>query len=395
MKSYDVVVIGSGLIGVATAYEAVKSGRRTALLDAKGLSAGASSANASMLLLEGSCDCAAFSICMDAVALYERLDEELGCQTGFGELGHISLLEKESEFAPAAAASAFYRSRGLDSAILAREEVARREPGLNLKTVLGGMSLRQWRIDPIGTVAGYFHAARALGLDWYPHCAAEEFITQGDRLLAVKTPQGDIAGGQFVVAAGAWTRELLAKLRLFIPEYHITGAAMICERGAVELRHAVYPFTSPRVAMEQRAAKRIAQVGWERLEREHANEFVVVPDANGNLLVCQRSHASAEFVSRVPTEYMRDMAQNALKYFPAFASARVLRSWMAPVPFVPDGAPFFGFAAPYGNLFISSGFGSVLIMAPAIAKLTSRLLGGGTVPYDLGAFDPMRFSKEV
>ena len=49
----------------------------------------------------------------------------------------------------------------------------------------------------------------------------------------------------------------------------------------------------------------------------------------------------------------------------------------------------------YGNLFISSGFGSVLIMAPAIAKLTSRLLGGGTVPCDLGAFDPMRFSKEV
>ncbi len=395
MKTYDVVVIGSGLIGVSTAYEMAKIGRSVALLDAKGLSAGASTANTGMLLFEGADHGTAFDLCSDSIREYRQLEEELGHKTGFQKLGLITFFEEENEASLARPFSDFYRENGFASEILSAREVHELEPGLKMDTIVGGMFLEQWQMDPMEVIYGYFLKAREYGAEWFPCCGAEDFVVENGKITAVKTPCGNISGGQYVVAAGAWTRDLLKKLGIVIPEYYINGAAMICERGKVDLHHALYPYSTPRVAMEQNSSRLIAELGWENIPKQNTNEFVTLPDVNGNLMIAQRSHVYPGYTQHVPTDYIRDMAQNMLKYFPGFAESRVIRSWITPVPFVPGGDPFFGFAKPYDNLFISSGFASVLIMTPMIAKMTRAMLDGKHPGYEVGGWDPMRFSKEV
>ena len=96
-------------------------------------------------------------------------------------------------------------------------------------------------------------------------------------------------------------------------------------------------------------------------------------------------------VTAVPPDFLRDMAQNVVRHFPVLEYCRIVRSWICPVPFVPDEKPFYGYVEPYRNLFISSGFSSVLIMAPIIGQLTKELLCGNKIPYDFRSFDPLRF----
>ena len=66
MIKYDIIIIGAGLIGIPIAYELAKAGRKVAVVDAKGLGAGASTANGGMLLLEGNANGPAFSMTTSA-----------------------------------------------------------------------------------------------------------------------------------------------------------------------------------------------------------------------------------------------------------------------------------------------------------------------------------------
>ena len=89
---------------------------------------------------------------------------------------------------------------------------------------------------------------------------------------------------------------------------------------------------------------------------------------------------------------MRLMARNTLKYLPGLRQANIVRSWIRPVPFIPDNRPFYGYLRPYDNLFVASGFASALIVAPVVAKMTRDLLEGKKAAYDISSFDPSRFN---
>ena len=392
MKGYDVVVIGSGLIGVSTAYEIAKEGRKVALLDRKGLSCGASTASTGMLLFEGAGDGLSLSLCRDSLLKYQQLHEELNYNIGFQKLGLLIFFEKDGEREKAIPMMNTYRNFGFKSEIVGAEEVCRMEPEFNTECCCGALQLEQWQMDPMAVVYGYFLKAREYGCEWLFDNEVVGFDSAGDKIKDVITSNDKIYADQFVVATGAWTRDLLQTIGIDIPEFYINGAAMIAEPEKIHLRHGLYPFSTPRVAMEKKASRLIEEMGWENIPQLNANEFVTLPDTHGNLMIAQRSHVKPGYMERVPTEYIRDMAAQMLHYFPSFTETHIIRAWSSPVPFVPDGKPFFGFVQPYNNLFISSGFASVLIMTPVIAKMTKNMLNENYAGYDVSEWEPMRFA---
>jgi sarcosine oxidase subunit beta len=248
MKTYDTAVIGSGLVGLSAAYELAKAGQKVALIEARGLSSGSSSANTGLLLFEGEQDENIFAICADGVKAYEGLADELGRDIGFSSLPFLSVFTNDDERRLAEKSAAFYSSRGYDYRLLSAAEVKEFDPLLNAEGILGGALFRQWRMDPLKTVFAWFARARELGMDWLPFSKAEGFTSKGGRILSVKTQTGEIRAGQYLAAAGAWTRELFKTLGIFLPDYYIHGAAMVLERRNPEpLNHAAAGFTSPRM----------------------------------------------------------------------------------------------------------------------------------------------------
>lgn len=394
MKSYDVIVAGSGIVGVATAYELAKNGRKVALVDAEGLGAGASTANTSMLLLEGNMFDVTLDLQLAAIPIYEQLASELGSPVDFRKLITLQVFHDADEKKIAAPLAQYFSQRGVRADIVDNAELHDLEPLLCLDTVRGALVVHQWQIDPLKTIFAYFKRSRELGLDWYSDSPVIDFLLEKGRLIGIKTPAEDFFCDQLVVATGAWTRPLLQKLEISIPEYYIHGTGMVTERGEYGVRNAVYAFTSPRIQMQEEAGKQALEKGWENLPMQQANEHCVVPDTEGNLLISQRSHIASSFSDRYPTSYIRDMAENTQMFFPSLRGVKVLRTWIKPVPFTPDDNPFMGFVDPYPNLFVSSGYASALIIAPVVAKITERMLRGEESPCDISAYAPLRFASE-
>lgn len=395
MNHYDVAIIGSGFVGLATALELCKQGLSVALLDAAGLSAGASSANTSLLLFENTRDATILRMCFDGIAGFETLHEELGRDIGFRELDFLAFLEDAGDLAAAQEQRDFYLSQGVAYDLLSPGETYRLHPLLKPGAVVGAARYTQWAIDPLQAVYAYFARARDLGMDWYPKSAVIGFETQNNRITAALTPGGKISAGHFMVCAGAWTRDILKTVGIALPEYYIQGAAMVLERMSPSpIPTAASPFFGPRLAMEKEAVSRIEAVGWENIQELNANEFVIVPDSHDNLVVAQRSCVTPGMQTRVPVRYLRDMCKNVLRWYPALQHARVVRSWISPVPFTPDTMGFFGRLNPYENLFVSSGYASVLIMLPVLGLMGARLLLGKQQDYDLSAMEANRFAEQ-
>ena len=397
MKAYDVIVIGSGLVGVASAYELAKAGRSVALLDSGGLSAGASAANTGLLLFEGLEAGVTWDLCMASLERFKHLEQELEMPFGFGEMNFLGFFTQEQERAVAEKRKKFYEPFGFRYELLSPEEVRSLEPALHLEKEMGGAYYTQWVMDPLRLVYAYFRKAVQLGTQWYSHTKAVGFEQDNGRIRGVITDKGEvIRGKKIVVAAGAWSTELLKSLHIQLPQFYIQGACMVMERSKMLLRHTVSTFTSPRLEMEHRAGQLLKEgTAWEKLPELNANEFIIVPDTNGNHLVAQRSCISPGWIQNVPHEFLRDMCRNVSEYFPALRQTRVIRSWITPVPFVPDGNPFWGALEPYNNVIMATGFGSVLIMAPMIGTVTKELVLGEPVKYDLAEFDPNRSMKEM
>lgn len=395
MKTYDVAVIGSGLVGLSTAYELAKKGRKVALIDSLGLSAGASSANTSLLLFEGVTRGMIFDLCVESIESYANMAEELGGDVGFETAKMICYIKNEENFAEARRMSDFYVENGFEYDVVDDSTLHKLEPELNMEGMLGALYFTQWKMDPLRVVYAYFTRAREYGMDWYPHNKAIGFRKNNERILGVITEKGTIQAEQYVVATGAWTRELMLTLNIDIPEYYIQGAALVAERGGISLNNVIYQFEPTRVRMEQRSGELAMELGWENIPKLVASEFVILQDSHGNLVSAQSSMVTPEIVNAVPPEFLRDMAANIKLHFPKFGVCKVIRSWICPIPFVPDGKPFFGFVRPYNNLLLASGFASVLIMTPILGKLASSLLEGERISYDLSSFDPCRFEKVV
>jgi glycine/D-amino acid oxidase-like deaminating enzyme len=170
---------------------------------------------------------------------------------------------------------------------------------------------------------------------------------------------------------------------------------MVLERGAAQvIDHAASLFTSPRMQMERKAGEFIRTGGWENIPEQQANDFLICPDVNGNLLVAQCSIVSPRMNPRVPINFLKDLCRNMTNWYPSLTGSRVIRSWICPVPFVVDARAFFGYVHPFENLAVSSGYGSVLIMAPVIGRMGADLLLGRSIVYDIRSFDPNRFEGQ-
>ncbi|MDD6347405.1 MAG: FAD-dependent oxidoreductase [Lachnospiraceae bacterium] len=391
MKIYDVIIIGSGLVGVSTAYELSKAGRKVALLDAGGLSAGASAGNTGLLLFEDETSGTAFDLCVDSLRIYKDLDRELEMDFGFGPMNFLGFFCREEERETALRKQAIYQRNGFDFELLDAAELRKKEPRLCLEKELGGAYYRQWIMDPLRLVFAYFRKALLCGTEWFSHEKVVDFIREGSHVRGVITEKGTCLYGDNVVAAtGAWTGNLLRKLDVTLKQYYIQGACMVMERSREVLRHTISTFTSPRITMQEAAAEILRETDWADFPEQNADEFIIVPDTNGNHLVAQRSCVSRRDIDKVPQEYLRDMAANVCRYLPSLKHQRIIRSWITPVPFVEDKKPFWGRLEAYPEVIAASGFESVLIMAPAIGRVTGRMVMGEPAGYDLTGCDPNR-----
>jgi glycine oxidase len=177
------------------------------------------------------------------------------------------------------------------------------------------------------------------------HCAVSGFVREGTRIVGVHTAQGEMRADRVVVAAGAWSGNLLATLGLELPVKPMKGQ-MILFKCAED-------FLPSMVLAKRRYA---------------------IPRKDGHILV--GSTLEDVGFDKTPTgDALESLRATAIDLLPGLVDAEVVKHWAGLRPASPEGIPYIGSVPGFESLWLNCGhFRNGLVLAPASCQLLTDLM---------------------
>ena len=212
----EVVVIGAGISGAATAYELATSGVSVTLIDRYGPAAMASGWTLAGVRQSGRHP-AELPLAQAAVADWEHLSDKLGATTYYTRRGNLRLARTEADLASLGAMVEAQSAAGLALEMLDQGALHELAPCIAADVVGASYCPSDGHADPHATVAAFVAAAERAGATLRFGEAVVAIETENGRVTAVRTERDTIACARVVVATGIMGNSLLQPLGLFVP----------------------------------------------------------------------------------------------------------------------------------------------------------------------------------
>jgi glycine oxidase len=368
----DVVIVGGGIIGCATAYYLAKDGAKVTVLERGEIGNEASGAAAGMLAAlssEGGERGPAFDKLLDeSTKLYQTLIPELK-QTGIDfhhrRTGVLHVAMTDDEAALTRQRYEFRRKltddlRWLDGPT----EILGEEPEANPKAVAAMVSSREEYVDPRRITEALAVAAKSLGVTILTNSPVTRLRRDGtSKLRGVTTTGANHDGDTVLLAGGPWTMELAKRLGATVPVRPVRGQMLSLDGPKAPLRHMVWgghAYLVPREDGQTYVGATVEEVGY----RKRTTESGISSLRNG-----------------------------AMDLIPALRSAKQRRAWSGLRPASPDGMPIMGRVLGWDNAWVSTGhFRNGILLAPISGLLMAKSILAGKPEAQLVTFDPSRFN---
>ncbi|HMQ55075.1 MAG TPA: FAD-dependent oxidoreductase [Anaerolineae bacterium] len=372
--SYDVIIIGGGLAGLALAYQLARRRVSVLLLEANTLGSGTSGASAGRAQVSEGHRGLHMQLVQAGLARLEQLEAELEAAFEWRRLGNLMLIEQAKHWRWWTDQVAYLTEHGFTAEILDRPALQQAEPLLRVDKFLGAAWCLEGHLNPLKLCQAYARAARRHGAQLEPHTAVTGFAWQGERSVQVCTPARRLSAGTVVVTAGAWSGELLARAGINLPVQFTHAEAIITEPLPPVLHHHVGLADFYETIHNQAQAVSIG----------------LAQQQSGTLLITEAVHQSQKIHRRNSAWGLPAMARELLQLFPGLTAVRVIRSWAAPSPFLPDEQPAIGWLPGPGNLFVATCFHLTITTIPVLSELMAGMILGEPAAA-LAEFNPARF----
>ncbi len=226
--SYDVIIVGGGGHGLATAYYLAKEHGITnvAVLEKGYIGSGNAGRNTTIVrsnyIIPGNTEFYEFSL-----KLWEGLSHEVNYNVMLSQRGQIAMCHSQAQMDAAGKRANIMRQNGIDAEVLSRAEVRKIVPYLDFSErarfpIMGAvMQGRAGTARHDAVVWGYARGADARGVDIIQNCEVRGFLWDGGRVLGVQTSRGEIRAAKIGLALAGSTTTLasMAGLRLPIESY--------------------------------------------------------------------------------------------------------------------------------------------------------------------------------
>jgi glycine/D-amino acid oxidase-like deaminating enzyme len=221
----DVVVVGGGIIGTSAAFYLAEQGIRTLLCE-KGVIAGEqSSRNWGWCRTMGR-DPRELPLALESLKLWRKMNERVGAETGFRQIGTLYICPDEAAFAKREAWLPYARQHGLDSRLLRGNEVNHLLEGSTERWVGALHTPGDGVAEPRMAAPAIAMAARRLGASVMTNCAVRGIEKSGGRVSAVVTEKGRVACDAVVLAGGAWSSLFSRQLDLRLPQLKVLASVL-------------------------------------------------------------------------------------------------------------------------------------------------------------------------
>ena len=369
--SYDVVIVGGGIHGLATAYYlASRHGiTNVAVLDMGYLGGGGSGRNTAIarsnyLTPEG------VAFYDRSVKLYERLSAELNFNIMFSQRGHLTLAHSDASLRTMRWRAEVNKLQGVDSEVIGPDEIKRMAPALDVSDeprypILGALHHPPGGIIRHDAVVwGYARAADLYGVHLHQLTEVLGIDTDRGRVTGVRTSRGRISTGTVVNCTAGWSTLIndMVDVRTPIVTYPLQAA----------VTEPVKPFLDPVVV-------------------SGTLHVYVSQTARGELVFGASVDPFAQYSMRGSLDFIEGLAGHVLELMPGLSKMRLLRQWAGLCDMTPDYSPIMGPTDVEGFL-VDIGWGTYGFKAgPVAGEQMALLINDGKPPSLIQPFGVGRF----
>jgi glycine/D-amino acid oxidase-like deaminating enzyme len=413
----DVVVIGGGIIGVATALALAGKGVSVALCEKGRVAAEQSGRNWGWCRTLGR-DPREIPLALESLRLWRGMNHRVGAETGFREAGTLYVCDDARALAAQAAWLEHARRHQIAARLLDGDGVATILPGAARRFAGGVHTPGDGRAEPFQAVPAMARAAQARGVVIREHCAVRGIERAGGRVAGVVTEHGRIGCDAVALAGGVWSRLFCGNAGIALPQLKVLGSV---------LRTSPLDGPSDGAVGASDVAFRKRLDGGYTVARRNANVADIVPDSLRLLrdfapglrtswhevrlrlgrqfirdwrvprrwaLDAPTPFERVRVLDPAPTTALLDEAWRTLTAaFPVFARARIVQRWAGLIDVTPDAVPVISAVAALPGFYLATGFsGHGFGIGPGAGRLMADLVTGDTPLVDPAPFAYGRFA---
>ncbi len=353
MKTWDVIVIGGGIIGLSLAIELRKRGA-TVLIVERGEPGREASHAAGGMLVDWAAETPAAlqELAMASARMYPEFARELQVESGM----FVDLREQGAIVFPAP--EHVHQRAGFKLENLPSASLAELEPAL-ADHMRPAFLLKERSVDPRALTTAALAATKRRGVD----------ISSGEEVTAVKVGNGKVCGvttnktsyqaPKVVNCAGAWSGQLAPHN---FPTRPVKGQMLsLVSPSPSLLKHVI-----------------------------RAPEVYLIPRSDGRILVGTTTE-EAGFDKTTDVATIQRLWRAAISLIPELRNAKILEDWAGLRPGTPDALPFLGETSTPGYYAATGHFRDGILLAPITARIMADVIAGKNCGYELEAFSPRRF----
>ncbi len=367
-KSYDVVIIGAGVIGCAVAYELTKLGLRDVLiLDRDYISGGATGRCGAGVRqqwgLEMNC-----RLAKGSVDMFEGLSEELGEDIEFEQGGYLVLAWDDETVAQSRRNLELQNRLGIPARLVSPQEAKEIVPVLNTEGLVAATYCpTDGHANPFLTNFAYARAAERNGVTLRNFEEVIGIETDDSGLKTVVTDKARYETKTVVNAAGGWATQVASLAGLPLDLYP--------ERHQILITEPYEPLFDPMVISF----------------KHHLYCQQVV---HGAFIMGLGMPEEPGFNSASSWEFLEAAARAVTSLLPILSEVRVIRQWAGLYAMTPDAQPILGEDPRLEGFYHAVGFsGHGFMIAPYTAKLTAEAIVTGKTPELISSLDVLRFER--
>jgi sarcosine oxidase subunit beta len=367
------VIIGGGIIGLATAYRLAKMGEEDIVVLEKNYLGSGSTFRCGTGIRQQFGDEANIKMMKRSVEIWKGLEEELGESVEFTQTGYLFLLYDEEELRSFKKNVELQNSFGVPSRLISPEEAKELVPLLNTEGVIGAAwNHTDGKANPFKAVFAYANAAKRLGVEIYEYTEAKDIKTENGDIKAVITNRGEIKTGRVINAANGW-------------------ASQINKMAGVPIDIPIYPYKHQGVKTEPIKPGQIEPMV---VSFKHGGVYMTQEANQGGVIGGYELKYGPTYDITPTYEFLRGVSYRFSQIVPALKYVNVIRVWGGYYAETPDHNAAIGRIKELNEFYIAAGFsGHGFMLSPAVTEALAEVVVKGKTDKPLWFYDPYRFER--
>lgn len=376
MQTFDVVIIGGGIVGSSIAWHLTAAGCKRVLVIERESAQGKGSTGKSMGGVRAQFATPVnIQMSLYSIPFYAQFDETLGHPAGYRPQGYLFLATRQPHLDYLRANFERQRALGLDEVrMISTAEIAAMLPQVRSDDVLGGSFCpTDGFVDPYSAMNGFMASAQEHGATLWKKTEVTGIMTDSRGLTGVETSREAVSTRVVVNAAGAWASEVARMAGIELPVEPLRRMLVPSEPFDD------FPHSSPMVI-------------------DMSNGFHFRPEARGFLLAWNDPEETPGYKTDFEPSFVEKILNHAANRVPVFENLPVnpKRAWAGLYEMSPDHHAILGEVPEAPGFYLANGFsGHGVMHSPATGKILSDLILGGktSIVSDVSVLGFQRFAK--